>query len=161
MRNLEIEKLEILTIKNKAEEKFLRHPAKLFDFFIYRKKEIRELIKIMRRVMKDHDGVGLSANQLGIDRRVFVAQVNNKFYIIFNPVIVEYSHEMVELEEGCLSIPGVFAGAKRPAKVTLTGRDQNGKKLKIKAWGLLARVFQHEVDHLNGRLFIDLTKVNK
>lgn len=62
------------------------------------------------------------------------------------------------MEEGCLSVPGIYGDVERPEKITLVGQDRYDKKIKIKAWGLLARVFQHEVDHLNGILFIDKAK---
>ena len=112
----------------------------------------------MRRIMQEADGIGLSANQIGLNMKIFVAKVENKFYAIFNPEIIQSSKETVNLDEGCLSIPSVYGIVKRPEKVTLKGYDQNGKSVKIKAWGFLARVFQHEVDHLNGKLFIDHTK---
>ena len=105
--------------------------------------------------MKKADGIGLSANQIGLDFKVFVAQADGKFYAIFNPKILKSSEERAAMEEGCLSVPEVFGTVIRPAKIVLEGFDKNGKKLKIKAWGLLARIFQHEVDHLNGKLFID------
>ena len=66
--------------------------------------------------------------------------------------------EAANMEEGCLSVPEIFGKVVRPAKVVLEGWDKNGKKLKIKAWGLLARIFQHEMDHLDGKLFIDKAK---
>lgn len=147
--------MRIVTTENKKDEKFLRTPTKIFDFPKYDKKTIRELIKTMRTAMKAANGVGLSANQISLDIKVFVAQVNNKWYGIFNPTIEKPSTENLEAEEGCLSIPGTYGLVPRSSRLTLNGFDQNGKKIKIKAWGLLARVFQHEVDHLNGKLFID------
>lgn len=154
--------MKIFTTADKTEEKFLRKPAAEFDFSRCSKKEIGELIKIMRTAMKAADGVGLSANQLGVDAKVFVARAQNKFYAVFNPKITKTSKNEAELEEGCLSVPDIFGLVKRPAKITLEGLDKNGKKIKIKAWGLLAQVFQHEVEHLNGALFIDkATNVHK
>ncbi len=150
--------MKIVTIATKKDEKFLRTKTAHFDFSKFSKKEIRELVKRMRRDMKDAEGIGLSANQIGLNTRVFVAMVENKFYAIFNPEIVQFSKELSPMDEGCLSVPGVYGLVERPAKVTLKGYDANGKPLKIKAWGLLAKVFQHEVDHLNGGLFIDKAK---
>lgn len=150
--------MKILTINDKKEEKFLRKKAVEFNFTEYSKKEIQELIRQMRNVMKEANGIGLSANQIGRDISFFVAQVDGKFYAIFNPQIIKISKEEIEIEEGCLSVPDVFGLVLRPEKVTLEGFDKNAKKIKIKAWGVLARVFQHEVDHLNGKLFIDRTK---
>ena len=149
---------KIVTIAAKKDEKFLRTKTAHFDFSKFSKKEIRELVKRMRQNMRDADGIGLSANQIGLDMRVFVAMVENKFYALFNPEIVQLSKEITPMDEGCLSVPGVYGLVERPAKVTLKGLDANGKPIKIKAWGLLAKVFQHEVDHLNGGLFIDKAK---
>lgn len=154
---MEKEKIKIYTIKHKKDEEFLRKSVADFDFSKYSKKEINELIKNMRMIMKAADGVGLSANQIGLDIKVFVAQVENKFYAIFNPKITKYSNNKDKLEEGCLSVPETFGLVERPTRVVLEGFDKNSKKIKIKAWGFLARVFQHEVDHLEGKLFIDKT----
>ncbi len=113
--------------------------------------------------MKEANGVGLAANQIGLTMRVFVAQVPDpsgslKFYSLFNPRIEKTGGEKLLLEEGCLSVPGVYGKVERYERVTLSGFDKNGRSVKIKAWGLLAHVFQHEVDHLNGVLFIDKAK---
>lgn len=150
--------VRIWTITNPTEERFLRQPVKAFDFNTIDKKSLRQLLTTMRAAMKQARGVGLSANQIGINAQVFVARVENKSYTIFNPIITKQSKEKKDLEEGCLSIPYVFGMVERPSRVTLDGFDQYNKPIKIKAWGLLARVFQHEVDHLNGVLFIDRTK---
>lgn len=149
---------KIVTIANKKDEKFLRTKTADFDFSQFSKKEVRELVKRMRRDMHEADGIGLSANQIGLNIRVFVAMVESKFYALFNPEIVQFSKEITPMDEGCLSVPGVYGLVERPAKVTLKGLDANGKPIKIKAWGLLAKVFQHEMDHLNGGLFIDKAK---
>ena len=146
---------KIVTIENKRDEKFLRKPTAYFDFKKFSKKDIRELVKTMRQSMMEAEGIGLSANQIGLDLKVFVCKVENKFYAVFNPEIVQESKGKIKLEEGCLSVPGIYGLVNRVEKLTLKGLDQNGKALKIKAWGLLARVFQHETDHLNGKLFID------
>ncbi len=169
--------MKIFTIANKKEKKFLRKKTADFDFKKYTKKEIAELIKQMREIMTEAIGIGLSANQLGLNLRLFVAQISDeplkrdknnriilpspesmKFYAIFNPEIIKFSKEKIVMEEGCLSVPGIYGEVERPEKITLVGYDKNAKKIKIKAWGLLARVFQHEADHLNGILFIDRTK---
>ncbi|MBI4991869.1 MAG: peptide deformylase [Candidatus Harrisonbacteria bacterium] len=145
----------IWTIDNKKDVKLLRKKVADFDFKKYSRKDIQELLKKMREAMKKANGVGLSANQIGLDLKVFIAQVEGKFYAVFNPGLTKVSEEKLGMEEGCLSVPEIFGSVERPARVTLEGWDKNGKKLKIKAWGLLARVFQHEVDHLNGGIFID------
>ena len=150
----------IVTIAEKKDEKFLRHKTEDFDFKKYTKKNISELISRMRASMRAAQGIGLSANQIGLTFKMFVAEVPGpkggmKFYAVFNPKLEKVSSEKVAFEEGCLSIPLTYGTVKRPDRVTLVGFDKHGKPVKIKAWGLLARVFQHEVDHLNGTLYID------
>lgn len=136
----------------------MRRPVADFDFKKFTKKEIRELIKKMREAMEGADGVGLAANQIGLEMRVFVARVQGKFYAVFNPEVVKTSKEMEVAVEGCLSVPDTVGEVVRPYRATLKGFDKNGKRVTIKAWDHLARVFQHEVDHLNGKLFIDHLK---
>lgn len=166
--------LGIWTIDNRKEKKLLRKKLADFNFQKWNKNEIAELIKKMKEIMSAANGIGLAANQIGLDARVFVAQLQSvdrqgqprrlstgerKFYAIFNPEIVKFSEIKVNIEEGCLSVPGGYYGeVDRPEKITLIGFDKNGKKLKIKAWGMLARVFQHEIDHLNGIVFVDKAK---
>lgn len=153
----------IVTIHKKENETFLRVKTVPFDFAKFTKEALRELIKEMRVIMKKANGVGLSANQIGRNERFFVAQVpdtqgKQHFYAIFNPEITKKSEEFETVEEGCLSVPNVFGPTPRHYRVTLEGYDIHNRKVKIKAWGLLARVFQHEVDHLNGKLFLDRAK---
>jgi peptide deformylase len=155
---------DIWVVSEKKEEKFLRKKTADFDFGKFTKKEIASLVSRMRRIMRSANGVGLSANQIGLDLNMFVAEVPDvdkggmKFYALFNPKIERKSDETAVFEEGCLSIPGKWGYVPRSERVTLSGFDKNGKPVKIKAWGLLAHVFQHETDHLQGRLFIDRTK---
>ena len=154
----------ILVVSNKNEEKILRKKPADFDFESFSKKEISDLIAHMRYIMHAANGIGLSANQIGLNLNLFVAEVpdvdkgGTKFYVIFNPKIEKKSAETAVFEEGCLSIPGKWGFVHRAERVTLSGFDKNGKPIKIKAWGLLAHVFQHETDHLQGKLFIDRTK---
>jgi len=113
--------------------------------------------------MRAANGIGLSANQIGLDYNCFVAEVpdpqgGTKFYAVFNVRLEKLSAETTLFEEGCLSVLQKYGEVERAEKVTVAGFDKNGKALKIKAWGLLARVFQHEIDHLNGKLFIDRAK---
>ncbi|MDO8557315.1 MAG: peptide deformylase [Candidatus Jorgensenbacteria bacterium] len=154
---------KIYLSENKDEEKLLRKKTVPFDFSKFTKQDIRELIRRMREAMREANGVGLSANQIGLPYRVFVAQVpdsqgKQKSYAIFNPEITKTADETEISEEGCLSVPRMYGPIERSYRVFLTGFDKNGKRVKIKAWGLLARVFQHETDHLDGKLFIDKAK---
>jgi peptide deformylase len=146
----------ILNIADKNDEKTLRRKTAPFDFNKYDKKDIAELIVAMRRLMYEANGQGLAGNQIGLDMSVFVAKVDGKFYAIFNPEITDRSAEKTAWDgEGCLSVPGRFEPTYSPSKLTLEGFDRNGKKIKIRAWGMLALTFQHEVDHLNGKIFMD------
>jgi len=156
--------MKILTTADKKEEKFLKSKTKPVELEAWKKADSNRLIRDMQTVMRTADGVGLSANQVGLNLRLFVAEIPadqgraKKFYAIINPEIVKQSEEKTETEEGCLSVPETFGVVSRPEKIVIAGFDRNGKKIKIKAWGLLARVFQHEIDHLNGILFIDKAK---
>ena len=146
--------MKIVTTKSENSE-ILRKTIPAFDFLAYPEKEIKDMVKEMRKTMRLGEGVGLSANQVGLEWRMFVAQYKNYFYAIFNPVITKASAKKISLEEGCLSLPEFFKEIERPEAIIIEGLDQNGKKLRIKAGGVMARVFQHETDHLNGKLITD------
>ena len=113
----------------------------------------------MIETMVVEDGVGLAANQVGEPLRVAVIDTTGGEeppIVLINPEITERSDEIVETDEGCLSLPGISLPVKRPAEVTVTALDRNGQPFTISnAGGLLARALQHETDHLNGILFID------
>ncbi|MGE5618019.1 MAG: peptide deformylase [Sphingomonadaceae bacterium] len=115
---------------------------------------IQQLIDDMIETLRAAPGLGLAAPQVGVLLRVVVIDVDDKITILCNPEITEMEGEY-EPEEGCLSIPGYVANVKRALKVTVKARNRRGKEIKIKADGLLAHVIQHEVDHLDGILFID------
>lgn len=154
----------VYTIADKNEERFLRRKTRPFDFSAHSKKEVHALIRDMREIMRASHGIGLSANQVGIPYQCFVVQVpdaqgNLKFYAVFNPSIVKTKGEKQFLEEGCLSVPNKYGLVERYPQLVLVGFDRNGKPLKLKAWGLLAHVIQHEMDHLNGILFTDKTEL--
>ncbi|OGN16760.1 MAG: peptide deformylase [Candidatus Yanofskybacteria bacterium RIFCSPHIGHO2_02_FULL_50_12] len=122
--------------------------------------EHARLISDMKKAMFEHEGVGLAANQIGKDLAVFVIDIKTAdAYKVpeayFNPEITEYSPETELMEEGCLSIPGYYFEIKRSKKVMLKAVNEHGEKIKIKARGFLARVFQHETDHLNGKTIKD------
>ncbi len=115
---------------------------------------LRGLVEEMMASMEAAGGVGLAANQIGVARRVFVYRTPEAEGVAVNPVILEVSGEVV-VEEGCLSLPGLWFPVRRHAEVTLAAQDVQGKPFQVQARGLLARVFQHEVDHLDGILFVD------
>lgn len=117
-------------------------------------KKIKKLLDDMLETMERADGVGLAAPQVGVSLRVIVIDIGEGPIELINPVIVESSG--CELgNEGCLSIPGVFGEVKRFAEVTVEGFNRFGKKVRIAGNGLLGRALQHEIDHLEGILFIE------
>ena len=115
----------------------------------------RRLVADMLETMREAPGVGLAGPQVGVLERVFVWEVGEEHGAVFNPVIVARSDEEVEGEEGCLSLPGLYYPVDRAVTVTVEGIDENGGPVKLDADDLLARVCQHEIDHLDGVLFID------
>lgn len=145
----------ILLVTNKEDAIVLRQKTGLFDFSKFTKKDIRELVQSMRVTMKLADGVGLSANQIGLNLSLFVAQIDRKLHAVFNPKIVKVSKDEDDMEEGCLSVLRTFGTVRRPTAIWIEYQDAGGKKTKAKVQGFLARVFQHEIDHLNGILFTD------
>lgn len=118
--------------------------------------KIKELVQDMLETMYKNNGVGLAAPQVGILKRVVVIDLydNNGPIVLINPEIIKEKGEQ-EVEEGCLSFPNQFAKIIRPAELTVKALDIDGKEIKIKAKELLAQAISHEVDHLEGILFID------
>jgi peptide deformylase len=126
-------------------------PVESFDESLVR------LTQDMLATMRDNEGVGLAATQVGRLKRVFVAAIEDDEYVIVNPVLTDRSEQTESAAEGCLSIPGIHVEVERPTTVTITGQDVSGEPLQIQASDLLARVLQHEVDHLDGVLILDRT----
>ncbi len=131
----------------------LKTPAKPVDRF---DDALRRLSEDMLETMYDAPGVGLAGPQVGISLRLFVFDdgVTGPMFMA-NPELVDADGEVVQEEEGCLSIPGPFYPTRRSAAIVCRGRDLRGEPFEIAAEGLLARIFQHESDHLDGTLFID------
>lgn len=118
--------------------------------------EIRQLAEEMFKTMEAGKGVGLAAPQVGILQRLFVITADDGVRRVFiNPQIIATSQETCEFEEGCLSIPNVWEYISRPAKVTVQALNEKGKPFTLEADGYLARIIQHENDHLDGILYID------
>jgi len=116
---------------------------------------IQRLIDHMIETMRQVSGMGLAAPQVGVSLRVVVLQMpGEEPMAIVNPEVVKRTGER-EVTEGCLSIPGYYGEIKRSEAVTIKGRDRQGKPIRIKAAGLMAQVLEHELDHLNGILYID------
>ena len=118
--------------------------------------EVAKLAQDMLEAMKAGRGIGLAGPQIGLKSRIFVVQVDNDVPRVFiNPSIIQTSSELAEYEEGCLSIPAMYADVVRPEMVRVQAWNERGRPFTIDAEGLLARVIQHEYDHLEGTLFID------
>jgi len=136
--------------------------------------QIKKLIPQMIETMYASEGIGLAAPQIGISKRIIIVETSDNPRAVvregkdkpfkkaqgkplgfLNPVITKKSGKPVIEEEGCLSLPGIFVRVKRSEKITLECQTTEGKVVKIEAGGLIARIFQHEIDHLNGKLIID------
>ncbi len=145
--------LKIHTLGNSI----LRKPAKRISKV---DASIRELVKKMLHSMYSAKGIGLAAPQVGIQKQVLVIDLDIETpttppIILINPEITEFSASVNAYEEGCLSIPGVYLDVVRPSSVKVNYRDEMGRPKKLNTDGLLARCIQHEMDHLNGVLFVD------
>ena len=152
MKNLEVIKLPHPTLRMKARE--------IRDFG----NDLQELAEDMIVTMREQDGVGLAAPQVNQSLRMIVVEypeddsredAEAKLFVMVNPVIVKRSEETVLGIEGCLSVPDVVGEVERAVQVEVRGFNRYGKKMKVRAKRWLARVFQHEIDHLDGVLFID------
>lgn len=120
--------------------------------------EVRRLIEDMFDTMYAEEGVGLAAPQVGVSQRIIVVdsrQADEPPFALVNPEILDASDDLERDEEGCLSIPGLKEVVERPGAVRVQGIDRDGQPLVLEAEGLLARILQHEIDHINGVLFID------
>lgn len=134
-----------------ADEPILREKTKRvadFDASLHR------LLDDLLETMRDAPGIGLAANQVGAPLQVAVIEIDGKVTELINPKLVRRSGSMVDWE-GCLSIPGFVAEVERAEKVTVKARDRHGKEFRVKGDELLGRALQHEIDHLNGVLYID------
>lgn len=144
--------MEILTGENNKTLKQKSLPVKHIDA------GVRSLIGQMKGVMRQNNGVGLAAIQVGEPTRIIICEIDDKFYTFINPEIIKSFPETSVTEEGCLSLPNIYGEVERPKKIILKAINFDGKKIKMKAFGLLSRVIQHELDHLDGILFIDKAK---
>lgn len=131
----------------------LKQPAEDVEHF--GDDDLKTLVATMAREMYDAPGIGLAATQVGLLTRVLVYDIDEGLTALCNPSIVERSEETELSEEGCLSFPGIEIPVERAVSVTCAAVDINGDAVRIEASGLLARVLQHEIDHLDGVLIID------
>ncbi|MFA5867750.1 MAG: peptide deformylase [Actinomycetota bacterium] len=139
---------------NKLGDPVLRCPSKTADF---QSDELQEIVSKMWETLEDVRGLGLAGPQIGILKRIFVYDLGEGREVLINPEIVWQSDETVEDTEGCLSIPDSEMKVTRAAKIRIKGLDLEAREREIEAEGLTARVFQHEMDHLNGIMIIDRT----
>ena len=152
----EVIKLPHPTLRRKA------HKVVSFDA------DLQRLIDDMIETMRDEPGVGLAAPQINISQRLIVVEypendsnpdAKPKVFVLANPELTHVSDEKEKGIEGCLSVPNLYGEVERSKSVIVQGKNQRGKKITIKADGWLARIFQHEIDHLNGILFVDRADV--
>jgi peptide deformylase len=138
-------------------ERALRQPAKRVAKV---DQSIRQLAQQMLQTMYSSDGIGLAAPQVGINKQIIVIDCEpdnpeNPPLVLINPTIKRFGRALCDAQEGCLSIPGVYLDVTRPEEVEVAYKDENGRPQTLKANGLLARAIQHEMDHLNGVMFVD------
>lgn len=116
---------------------------------------VQQLVMEMTKLLRASQGIGLAAPQVGENLRLCLIEIENELFVLFNPVIKSLSGKRILSEEGCLSFPGKFLPVERYEKIKVKALDSAGKKQVIRARGLFARALQHEIDHLDGELFID------
>jgi len=150
---------KVITVPNEILRK-KAHKVTKFD------KNLKTLIDDMVETMREDPGVGLAAPQIGILEQVIVIEFGDeedeevppKLYAVVNPEIIRASDEKVMGVEGCLSVPGIVGDVERSTSIVVKGQNRNGKNVKYKLNGWIARIFQHEIDHLSGILFTDLAE---
>jgi peptide deformylase len=123
--------------------------------------ELRSLVADMFETMHHARGIGLAAPQVGRTERLAVIEIDGESLVVINPEIVETSSGKAKAEEGCLSIPDIYADVERPKDVVVRAMDLDGNTYEVQATELLARCLQHEIDHLDGKLFLDYLSVLK
>lgn len=139
--------LKILHYPNPTLKK-ISTPVEIFD------SELEDFVNRLFKVMRINNGVGLAAPQVGVLKRIAVIEYEGKSYTLINPKLIEKSG-LQDSEEGCLSFPGIYANVKRPEKVKIETCNLKGEKIILEAEDFTARAFLHEMDHLDGKLFIE------
>ncbi len=145
-------KLNITTYPNKI----LR--TKLNKIENFSNPKLKNIIRKMKTAMLKYDGIGLAANQVGLNMRLIIVNTENGPQAFINPQIKSKSILKQKIDEGCLSFPGITGYVSRPRKIILEYQDENGEQKTLKASNLIATVFQHEIDHINGIVFTDHIK---
>lgn len=146
------ESLEILTNPNPL----LRRESVPVDPAVLSTPEFKAFLERLFDIMLKTDGIGIAAPQVGVAEQICIISNNGKNHqVLINPNITWMSNDAIPLTEGCLSVPGIFGSVMRPKGVHIKALNEKGEKIKIQAKGWLSRVIQHELDHLDGVLFID------
>ena len=146
-----MKKLEVLHFPDPRLRKIAK-PVKNVD------KDVIKIVEQMFFTMYEEKGIGLAATQVNIDKRIIVIDVSenkNEKVCLINPEILFLSEEAETMEEGCLSVPGFYESVSRPSNIKVSTLNLKGKSIEIEADGLLSTCIQHEIDHLNGKLFVD------
>ena len=143
-------------------DRVLRQPAKRIAKV---DDSIRKTIREMLQTMYSANGIGLAAPQVGIHKQLIVIDIaldqpDKPPLVLINPKITKFGNNVCNAEEGCLSIPGVYLDVTRPEEIEVSYKNEHGKPSKLKATGLLSRAIQHEMDHLNGVMFVDRVENN-
>lgn len=152
-KKLEKPPLEIRTLGDRALRQSAKRVAKVDQ-------EVRQIVREMLQTMYSADGIGLAAPQVAINKQIIVVDCEpdepaNPPIVLINPTITQFQGDTCLYQEGCLSIPGVYLDVKRPEIIQVSYKDESGRPKTLNAEGLLARAIQHEIDHLNGVMFVD------
>jgi peptide deformylase len=141
--------MQVITLGNELLKEKAKKIEKIND-------EITNIAMVMLKLLKTEKGIGIAGPQIGFMKRIFVVHIEGDEERVFiNPSILETSHSTVKYEEGCLSVPGIYANVIRSESIKIQAWNLKGKPFTLEAGGLLARVIQHEYDHLEGVLFLD------
>jgi len=149
--------LEVLKNPNKE----LRETSRVLSVVEILSEKYQTLADNMIQTTKEENGVGLAAPQIGEHVRLIICDTGKELVPFFNPIITDFSTKLMVSEEGCLSIPGVFGLVNRHRTVKVEALTRDGEKIKLTAGGLISTIFQHEIDHLDGILFIDRATILK
>jgi len=155
--------MKAIVQKDTPEGQVLRISSHSIDVDTLPNDEVNQELKDMQEALAtQHDGVALAGPQIGISKRVFVVapiifkdNPEEMQLVFINPTIIKSSKDKKKMEEGCLSVRGKYGKVRRSTRVTIFAYDENGDEFELSAGGLLAQIFQHEIDHLDGILFVD------
>ena len=154
--------MELLTLENNPDSEKDRCLRQKTEPIKDINNDIKQTVKKMTDIMHNDKGVGLAGPQVGFMKRIFITHAEgDEIRVFINPSIIWTSQEQVNMEEGCLSIPGFYAMVKRPETIKIQAWNEKGRAFTLEVSGILARIIQHEYDHLDGVLFIDRINESK